>query len=983
MTHPKPGDVVRGFDILTVARLDEYNAVGVLAKHRGTGCEVYHVVTDDRDNLFAFAFKTLPEDDSGVAHILEHSVLCGSKDFPAKDPFLLLLKGSMNTYMNAFTFPDKTVYPASSQVEKDFYNLFRVYGDAVFFPLLRREAFMQEGHRREFGADGRLDAVGIVYNEMKGNYSSHDSIASEWAYRSLFPGSPYSFDSGGEPGSVLGLGYDAFVAFHRKHYHPSNCRVFLYGNIPTERHLGFLEDNFLSRFSAGPEIGDIAPVERWDAPRFLERTYPAGEGETVEGSSSVTVNWLLFPVTDPLKVLAFEILSEVLLGNAGSPLEKALVESGLGEDLSPATGIETETLELTFSVGLRGTSPAKRGKIESLVFDVLRGLVEKGIEREQIEGALRRVEFRSREIKAGAAFGMRLMRRSLRGWLHGGSPELTMNFRDRFEELKRAHAADPRFFEKLIAEYLLDNPHRTTLVVKPDPELARRQEEEIRGRLDAEARALSGGAKAELEAALAAFRAFQESPDSPEARASIPSLALSDVPREVERIPAVPYPLTGVGEAWGHDLFTNGIVYADFAFDLAGAGEDLFMYLPLYAMALTGIGAGGRPYDRMALELSLKTGGFSAQVEAATTAGRDPKIRRFLFLRIKCLEPLLRESLDLLGDLLLDPDLGDEDRLRDILLEYRNELKSAIVPSGHSFASSRAERGLSQSEYLEELWKGVSQYLFVSRLSGGEAVKTLASKFREIRDSLLVSGNLKANFTCPEAFWPEAGRAIEGFAARLPRDSAGARADAVQNGGAVPRIEGLAVPSSVGFVATAVPAARFGSREHAHETVLAHLLSTGRLWESIRMKGGAYGAFSVAMGREAVFSFASYRDPNVASTLDAFRTAIEEIAVSGVDELSAKDSVIGTVAKDMKPLSPSGKSIVAFKRTLYGVSDELRESQQAWLLGTSREDLRKAAERLRDGFSRGYSAVIAGKGALDEASSAYPGLAENRIEIPL
>ena len=522
--------------------------------------------------------------------------------------------------------------------------------------------------------------------------------------------------------------------------------------------------------------------------------------------------------------------------------------------------------------------------------------------------------------------------------------------------------------------------------MKPDAELGKKQDEETRRRLDAEGKALSAADREKLKETLAGFKAFQESPDSPEAAATIPSLALEDVPREIERIPAAPYSLKGIGETYAHDLFTNGIVYLDLAVDLAEAESGLFMYLPLYAMALTGIGAGGRPYDRMALELSLKTGGFSAQIEAATPVGGESRgIRQHLFLRLKCLESALSESLALLRDLLLAPDFGDEKRLKDIFLEYRNELKAAIVPSGHSFASSRAERGLSRSEYLEEQWKGVSQYLFVSKLSGKKGVKTLAEKFKAIRDRLLVTSGMKINFTCPEALWPGVNRELETFLAAFPqaRPASSRQERESEPAFRVPRIEGLAVPSSVGFVATAVPAAGFGTKEHAHDTVLSHLLSTGRLWETIRMKGGAYGAFCLALGREGVFSFASYRDPKVASTLEAFKTALEEIAASGVDALSAKDSVIGTVAKDMKPLSPSGKSMVAFKRALYGITDDFRERHLAWLLETSPEDLREAARRLLAGFPRGYSAVLSGKGALDEASSLYPGLKENRVEIPL
>jgi len=976
----RPEGIPPGFELLSRRELTEFRAVGLHVRHRKTGCEIFHLHRDDRDNLFAFAFKTPPADNTGVAHILEHSVLCGSRRFPARDPFLQLLKGSMNTFMNAFTFPDKTVYPASSQVEQDFYNLFRVYGDAVFFPLLRREAFMQEGQRREFGEDGRLRAVGIVYNEMKGNYSSHESIASEWAIRSLFSDSPYGFDSGGEPEAILNLRYEDFTAFHAAFYHPSNCRVFLYGDIPTEKHLRFLEENVLSFFDSRPRTPEIPPAARWDRPRRLEKTYPAQEGESAATGSSITLNWLLPPVTDPMAALSFEILAEILLGNAGSPLRKALVESGLGEDLSAPTGLETETLEMVFSVGLRGIPPRKRKALEDLVEKTLEDLRDGGLDRERVEGAVRRVEFRNREVRAGSAFGLRLMRRSLRGWLHGQGPERTLEFAPVMAGLREEIARDPRRFENLIRRQLLENPHRSTLVVKPDPALAAREEARTRERLDREEARLSERDREELRRDLDAFRAFQDSPDSPEALASIPALALADIPRELETIPVEILPPGGAAGLYAHDLYTNGIVYADFAFELEGGGPpDLF--LPLFTAALTGIGAGGRPYDRIALELALKTGGLGTELEAGTVVGGG--VRRFLFLRLKSLEDNFPEALDLLRDILLRPDLEDERRLRDIFLEFRNDLKGSIIPGGHAFASSRAERGLSPAEAVEEKWKGISQYRFVAGLPEGRAGRLVAENCRRIRGSALTRRGLTANFSAPAASWPRILRDIQAFAEAFPQDpapgfSAGTAPEAAET---IPPLEGLAVPSAVAFVATAVPAAVLGGKEHAHEAVLAHLLGTGYLWEKIRMKGGAYGAFCSAHGRDGVLTFASYRDPNIASTLAAFRDALEGIARDGVDPESAKNAVIGAVARDMKPLSPGGKSIVAFRRALYGLTDELRARHRLYALETGVEDLRAAAGRLLSGFGSGFSAVIAGRPALEDAASALPGLAGATTEV--
>ncbi|TFG59266.1 MAG: peptidase M16, partial [Spirochaetales bacterium] len=458
-----------GFTLLQSSDIPEYRARGIWLTHNATGCQVYHLLAEDEENFFSFCFKTPSFNNRGAAHIVEHAVLSGSENYPVKDPFIQLLKGSMHTFLNAMTYPDKTIYPAASTLAKDLFNVMAVYGDAVFFPLLRREVFWQEGHRIQLGPENRAGITGVVYNEMKGNYANHDSIAAEWSYRSLFPDTPYAFDAGGDPEVIPDLTYEEFLTFHRTYYHPSNCRIFLYGNIPTETYLTFLEERFLGVFGKIPLSSDIPDQPAWKAPAVLEKTCHLGAEESPRGKTTITLNWLLGHAFEPSKALEMEIIAEILIGNPGAVLYKALVESGLGQDLSPVSGLDMHTRQMVFTIGLRGTDPEKQQDFENLVMETLRNLTDKGIPQEMLEGVLRRVEFQNREIKGGIPFGLRLCGRVLQGWMHNESPEKTLLFETYMEELKKKVSAAGRYLEGLIDSWLTANVHRTTVLVRPDP----------------------------------------------------------------------------------------------------------------------------------------------------------------------------------------------------------------------------------------------------------------------------------------------------------------------------------------------------------------------------------------------------------------------------------------------------------------------------------------------------------------------------------
>ena len=959
-----------GFEVQSVRELPEFRAQGVHCRHLATGLELFQLYNDDPENLFAFAFRTPPPDDSGVAHILEHSVLCGSRRFPLKDPFVVLLKSSLQTFLNAFTFPDKTVYPASSMLEKDFFNLMLVYADAVFFPLLREEVFGQEGHRLEQTREG-LRRVGVVYNEMKGVFSSAEAIVGDLSMRSLFPDVPYGFESGGEPRAIPSLSYQAFLDFHRRYYHPGNCRVFLYGDIPPGKTMRFLQENFLASFGPPPELPAELPRQpRWSAPRTREATFPAQSGGE---RGSVTLNWLTAPATDPLRLLAMEVASEVLVGNVGSPLQKALLESRLGEDLSPTTGLDTELAELVFSVGLRGTSPESTPKVQRLVLDTLAELAEKGIPEEQLRSAVHRVEFRNREIqRGGRPFSLTLMRRSLRGWLHGGQPELTLEFRPWMDALKE-RLAQGRYLEELVRSQLLENPHRTTVVVRPDPgQAARELEEERREMLSLESR-LSEAERQRIEEGSRRLREFQERPDSPEETARLPSLRREDLPREVERIPESALPESFRQPGYFHPLFTNGVVYLDLALDASGLPPEASTLLPLFSRAVGGSGLPGVTYHEVATRLALLTGGFSASLGADSpyNGERAGPVQSLIF-RVKMLEENLSPALDLVARLLLEADFRDLKRLQTLVLEMRNDLKASLVPGGSHYVSLRAGSRLSAALALEERWKGVTQLLAME--DAGRSLPAnlpeLAGRLESLRSLLLNRGRLALNLTCDAEqaarVWP----ALERLLDRLPGGSPAPEGGDAQplEPPARPGSETLVATTNVNFAAVTVPGSAFGTRESVQESLLAHFLSTGFLWEQVRMKGGAYGAGASASGLERVFSFSSYRDPNIKSTLEAFRGALGAAERVVLSEKEFEQVLIGAVGHEERPLAPGEKGYVALKRRLLGISDELRQQRREQLLASSPGDLAQAAGRLLAGWERGQTVVLAGREALKQAS---------------
>jgi Zn-dependent M16 (insulinase) family peptidase len=989
-----------GFELLAEIDLAELNARGLWARHIKSGAEVFHVLNDDTENLFAFAFATAPEDSTGVAHILEHSTLCGSENYPLKDAFLVLAQGSLQTFLNAWTFPDKTLYPASSTNEQDYFNLMAVYGDAVFRPLLSEWTFLQEGHRLIFAPPeenplspaGTLRITGVVYNEMKGAYSSMDEHAGRWSVRAVLPNTPYAFDSGGDPEQIPDLTLEGLRDFHRRKYSPANCRIFLAGNIPTEKQLRFLAEKFLDSLPAGEAAPPLPRAERWSEPQTLVIPCPAGP----EQKSAVMLSWLLGDSADPGETMALSVLTEILLGHDGSPLTRLLVESGLGEDLAPASGLETELRETVFTVGLRGVDGRSDGdsaqEIAKLIQDELRRLAAEGIPREQIEAALLSMEFSNREIRrAGGPYSLVWMRRSLRSWLHGGKPWDSLLFAGPFGELKRSLAADSRYFEKLIRRYLIDNPHRALISVDPQPGFQEKQDAALAAELAQKEAALTGEERRSIIGKAAELEKLQSEKDSPEALAAIPHLSRKDLVPDIETVPRELSDARGI-PVLSHEIFTNGISYGDFFLPLDILESNDYPWLPLFSRSIVSLGLPGMDYAEVSGLLARTAGSFYATLHSGSvqrgssatiplpTGTLDLAGRDWLHFRLKALDEKMPAALDLARRLITEADFSDRRRVRDLVLEMKNDGDAGLAPGGHSYAGCRSGRFFSRAKAVDEVWNGITQLETIHSIAAMDIDEICAALIR-IRDTLINHGGLLANIAGSAAAIATAqGELAKQFSALgaprprklRPEDPAPCSAPAYAPAGPAPKAEVLASPSlQVGFAAMTLPGAFFAGREAGTEAVLAHWLSTGALWEELRMKGGAYGAFANPDGMEGVFSLATYRDPNALRSLEAFPAILKEAALKAPDGEELAKAVIGSFARETRPRSPGEKALADCLRFLYGIEDSRRKAKLDSIVATTAAELAAAAGRLAASGETGpgIPTVIAGAAEAEKTAA--------------
>ncbi|MEJ2655813.1 MAG: insulinase family protein [Desulfobacterales bacterium] len=977
-----------GYSILKSSPLEEINSFLYLLEHTDTGARHAHISNNDKENTFAVAFKTVPSDSTGVAHILEHTALCGSHKFPVHDPFFSMLKRSLNTFMNAFTASDWTMYPFSTQNKKDFYNLMDVYLDSAFYPNIEELSFKQEGHRMEIEGDPdngdslRLVYKGVVYNEMKGAMSSPNQVMARSILNALYPETTYSYNSGGDPTVIPQLTYDQLKSFHRRHYHPSNAFFYTYGNLTLKDHLNFINQKILRHFSRINPGTDVAQQPRWHQPRIKQYTYPLDKNEDPSKKCQVCVAWLTADIKDAFEILVLTLLEKILLGNPASPLRKALIDSNLGSSLSDGTGFDGDNRDTMFVCGLKDVAASDASKIETIIFDVLKDLSKNGIDKQIIESAVHQIEFHRKEItNTPYPYGIKLFLTFAGSWFHGGDPEKILKFDEDLKKL-RAEIDKGPFLEIRIQNYFLDNPHRVLLTLAPDQTKEQKERERVEKELQ---RILSATKPSELKKIKKDAHALQQLQEQIEDVSCLPTLEIEDIPPSVHRVKAdASYSSASIS---CYPQPTSGIFYF---LGVAGSGllsKKQIPLLPLFCHAFTKIGTRIHNYVEMARLIDAYTGGMNLSCQARTGFEGAPECLPFIAFNAKCLVRNQDNMFEIIEELLNNFDFSDLTRLNSLLLEYQAGLESMVIQNGHRLAMSLASRNFSLSNALNETWSGIHQLQTIKTITQGlsdDKLKSISQELEKIGKILFSQQNLKIALIGEDPVLSAASSATTAIQNGLkPRSASLTRSngfgppnmDVVHE---IPR-EGWSTSSSVSFVAGAFETVRMAHEDAPVLSVISKILRSMYLHREIREKGGAYGGFAIYSPEDGIFYFGSYRDPHIVSTLKAYDGARNFIRSGNFNDEDIKEAVLQVCSEIDKPDPPGPAAKKAFYRQIVALSDDMREHFKKQLLAMSRRKVVNVAEKyFADAPDRQAVAVISNEEKLNAANKA---LAQNPLKL--
>lgn len=956
--------MAHGFELVREQRIPELNTNARLYRHNKTGAQLLSMENDDTNKCFGINFFTPPTSSNGIAHIMEHSVLCGSRKYPLKEPFVELIKSSVNTFLNAITFADKTCYPVASQNVQDLYNLIDVYMDAVLYPRITPQTLEQEGWHYELESEADpLIFKGVVFNEMKGNYSSPDSMLSTYSQVSLFPDTHYGVDAGGDPKVIPDLTYAEFKAFHETYYHPSNALIFFYGDDDADKRLQLM-DGYLSEFEARPVSAIAERQAHFDAPKHLTYSYDAGAEDHGDDAkkSLITLNWLLTETTDTQTNLGLQILAYLLTGTPASPLRKALLDSELGESLAGG-GVDDQLRQMTFSTGLKGIATEDADRVEKLILDTLAQLADRGIEADMIEAALNTVEFRLRENNTGRfPRGLSLMLNTLTTWLYHGDPIAPIAFEAPLSAIKAE--ANQQYFEKLIRTYLLNNPHRTTVLLTPDATLRQREEQAERARLDQVGGGLTHEERLQIIHETEALKRAQETPDSPEALATLPTLTLADLDKKDQIIPIAVHTAHDSRVVY-HDLFTNGIVYFDLGFDLHTLPQRYLPFVELFSRALLEIGTHSEDSVKLSQRIGRKTGGITTSVFNALNP-KTGQAESWLFLRSKGTVAQVDDLLAILQDILNDVRFDDQAFFKQIVLQEKADAESGLIPSGHQVANRRLRARFNEADWANEQMSGVNYLFFLRELveTVDNAWSTVHEALEAMRQTLLNRKTMLANVTLDAANWKTVERQLDGFLAAQPISEAGRTEWQPEY---VTVNEGLTIPAQVNYVAKGANLYAADYHMHGSQMVILNYLRTTWLWEKVRVQGGAYGGFATFSKNSGVFAYLSYRDPNLAATLDIYDATGRFLRDLQLSESELTRSIIGTIGQIDNYLLPDAKGYVSLTNYLLGETDADRQKIRDEVLATTAEHFKAFGEVLDQVAARGVVTVV---GSADDITAA-------------
>ncbi|XP_062260148.1 presequence protease, mitochondrial [Platichthys flesus] len=958
----RAGQKIHGFTVREVAPVPDLFLTAVKLTHDRTGAQYLHAARDDSNNLFSVLLRTTPMDSTGVPHILEHTVLCGSEKYPCRDPFFKMLNRSLSTFMNAFTASDYTMYPFSTQNGKDFQNLLSVYLDAVFFPCLREQDFCQEGWRLEneepTDPSSPLVFKGVVFNEMKGVFSDNERVYAQHLQNKLYPDHTYSVVSGGEPLVIPDLTWEQLKQFHATHYHPSNARFFTYGDLPLEQHLQQIEEEALSRFQRIEPNTEVPPQPHWSSPREDHVTCsPDALAPDPARQNSLCVSYLLGDITDTFEGFTVSLLSELMISGPNSPFYKALIEPKIGSDFSSVVGYDGSTKEASFSIGLQGMAEEDTERVKQIISQTMDHIIQNGFEEERIEALLHKIEIQMKHQSTN--FGLSLASYIASAWNHDGDPVQLLQISGSVAKFKQALVDNPRFLQDKVKHYFKENTHRLTLSMSPDEAYLEKQAKAEEEKLQRKIQALSDSDRKEIhEKGLELLAAQSETQDV----SCLPALKMSDIEPKIN-------PTTvQMGSAGGVPVQfceqpTNGLVYFRAMCSLNTLPEDLRLYVPLFCSVITRMGSGDLDYRQQAQQMELRTGGMSVSPQVVPDSTQLDMYEQGVLLFSSCLERNVPHMFQLWSDIFNSPRFEDEERLRVLVMRAAQELANGISYSGHMYAMTRAGRHLTPAGDLQETFGGMEQVKFMKRIAETSDLTQVIRTLPRIKKHLLNPDNMRCAVNTTPQKLSDTATQLESFIQDVagnrkqrkpvranilerpldPLDESGPSRKLIceQNFQPCQMKTFFQMPFPVNFVSEIIRTVPFTHEDYASLSVLARMMTAKYLHGEIREKGGAYGG-GARMGGGGLFTFYSYRDPNSVQTLSAFRKGVDWAKSGPFTQQDIDEAKLSIFSAVDAPVAPADKGSGRF---LSGTTDEMKQSHRERLFAVSHQNLVDVAER--------------------------------------
>ena len=933
------------YELIEKHQIDELDSVAYLLKHKKSGARIALLSNDDENKVFNIGFRTPPQDSTGLPHILEHSVLCGSKKFPVKDPFVELVKGSLNTFLNAMTYSDKTVYPVASCNDADFQNLMDVYLDAVFHPNIyeKEEIFRQEGWHYELeDADSELTLNGVVYNEMKGAFSSPEDVLEREIMAALFPDTPYGNESGGDPDAIPNLTYEQFLAFHKKYYHPSNSYIYLYGNMDMAEKLQWLDQEYLSAYDA-IEIDSALPVQaafEETKERVLE--YPISEAEEEKENTYLSYNKVIGTSLDKELYLAFQIIEYALLAAPGAPLKQALLDAKIGKDVM--SSYDNGIMQPIFSIIAKNANTDQKEAFVTLIHQTLENLVNKGLDKKALEAGLNYYEFRYREADFGNyPKGLMYGLQAFDSWLYDeNKPFIHLEALETFASLRKR--VDTDYFEKLIQEYLLDNTHAAVVVVEPKKGLSQKKEEELAKKLADYKASLSKEECEKLAAFTKHLKEYQEEESPQEDLEKIPVLKLEDIDRNVRPFKNEELTIADTKVIY-HDYHTNGIVYVNMAFDITKLPQELLPYVSILKNVLGYVDTENYSFGELFNEINRKSGGISSTLGFYANDSDESKNVMTYELRTKALREQMSFVFSMIEEILTRSKLEDEKRLYEILAQLKSRLQMILPSNGHSTAVTRATSYFSETSDFSDRTGGVGFYRVIEKLESNfaEEKEDLIKKLKEVCEYIFCPENLLVSVTCERQALESLEEPFKVLQSCLKpaKEINKANKETLTK-----KNEGFLSSSQVQYVAVAGNFKKAGLDYTGALRVLKVILSYDYLWLQVRVKGGAYGCMS-GFTRNGNGYLASYRDPNLRGTLDVYRGTVDYLKNFAASDRDMLKYIIGTISDMDTPLTPSMAGQRSFTAYLTGVTEERILKEREEVLSCTVADIRGLADYIQ------------------------------------